>query len=131
MTKAANIITSLLYLGMMALGLYHTLVTAQAWPGFTERANNIEYALAPLWILGIVSLWSSRDWMLPIRFFAPFTALVHGIALCQGGANAGRFFIVGAILAAAFTVRGQLWENIQASSLHMGEENLPSPRLAA
>lgn len=131
MKKYANILASLLYLGMLAVGLYHTIVVAKAWPGFTERANLLEYGLAPLWMLSIASLWLSRDWLLPFRFLAPFTAVVHGISLSQGGGNVGRFFILGGLLAAACTVRGQLWESIQASSLHVGETEYRRPRLAA
>lgn len=136
MRKASLVIASLIYLSFLGLGLYHSAVQNVPWTGFTPRANLVEYALAPLWIAGIVALWVPRGSVgVSLLYLTPLAAFAHGILVSIGGdATAGAWLTVGSLVAGLAAFRGHIYDRT-AGVIRDTQERMrlgtTSPRIAS
>jgi len=111
MKKAFLALATVIYASFLVVGLYHTAVLNIPWAGYTLRSNLIEYALAPLWVASIIALWRPKGSIgISLLYIAPFTAFVHGMAICLGGDSLGGLLILGAFGAGIGSFRGHLYD---------------------
>lgn len=84
------------FLALAGFEVYHDLVQGEPWPGYAVTGNYVVYLLAPLWLLGAVSVWIPRDlaWLglLP----GVLAALMHGLGTTIGQSSIGPVFLVAA-----------------------------------
>lgn len=96
MSKLFAALASAVFLGLAAFEVYHDLIRAEPWPGYAIAGNYVVFVLAPLWILGAVSVWIPRDLAWMGIFPGAFAALLHGLGTVIGGSALGPMFLVAA-----------------------------------
>jgi hypothetical protein len=97
MTKLiCRLLATVVLLGLVALEVHHDLVARVPWAGYDVKFNLIVFIMAPLWLLGAISLWVPRDlaWMGILT--GVLAAFIHGIGVKIGGSMLGAVFIAAA-----------------------------------
>jgi hypothetical protein len=81
----SRVTSSLAFAIAISLEFFHTFVTHAPWRGFSTAFNGFSYVLIPLWILGIVGLWTERAFSKFVVALGLVLAAAQGVDIAISG----------------------------------------------
>lgn len=92
------VLASAAFLALAGFEVYHDLVRGEPWPGYAAAGNAVVFVLAPLWLLGAVSVWIPKDLAWLGIFPGILASLMHGLGTTIGQSRIGPVFLAAAPL---------------------------------